>query len=715
MNKIFILLFILIIFALNKVIILSANDDTYINSNNIIYNEKENVIELAENSKINFKNTNILIDKGVIDYNKNEFEVFGNFYLYEELNIISGIDLKGNTSLDVFTANNVSYLYNDDLKIDSESLSRENNLVYFYNNFLTPCEIEGYFNCPTWSLRIDKTEYNVEKDKFNHYDTFLQIADKKVFYLPYFSHYGTKAPRRMGFLTPTIEFTIGGGQSLRTPYYIPLNENSDVTITPKFVFDENFQFLENYHLNSIYQNKRAGGNFNMEINNIIRENSEEINTSLTINTEQIIDKNKKFSASGHFTNSISASRSINEEPVTFENLFVKLENYNLLTGDDYLNTEISTVRSFDSTDINQVPISPIINYHNKLVFNNYSILNNFDFTILDRDISSETIAHEGLKLNLSNELIKNFNTKNFYSLNKVKVNNSLSKYEFNANSTIKDESLKSNFIYSSDLYFRNFKKTMPRFKLILPYEFYNDNEAINEDSRSITFNYNNQFSENRLFGMDIIDNSPRLIYGLENNYDLFNQKFSFYINQAYDFKKNNNYHTKVNQYSNFSDYNLLAKTKLNERYSSEINIRLDQKNYSKKEMNYSFKLSEPIIFDIQYNETEKDAFESLSGDSKTIILNLGKEINENLSLNYVTSLDLNDNYNPYTSSINLNIYDECSRLEIVYRNSRFNDNFHTTPSETVSFRFYMDYLGFFGYAQSTDLFFKEPGTVDYGL
>ena len=132
-------------------------------------------------------------------------------------------------------------------------------------------------------------------------------------------------------------------------------------------------------------------------------------------------------------------------------------------------------------------------------------------------------------------------------------------------------------------------------------------------------------------------------------------------------------------------------------------------------MNYSLILNEPIIFNLQYNETEKDAFESLSGDSKTIKLDLGKEINENLSLSYVTSLDLNDNYNPYTSSINLNIYDECSRLEIVYQNSRYNDNFHTTPSETISFRFYMDYLGFFGYAQSTDLFFKEPGTVDYGL
>ena len=38
-------------------------------------------------------------DKGIIDYNKNKFEVFGNFYLYEELTILSGQNLKGNTNL----------------------------------------------------------------------------------------------------------------------------------------------------------------------------------------------------------------------------------------------------------------------------------------------------------------------------------------------------------------------------------------------------------------------------------------------------------------------------------------------------------------------------------------------------------------------------------------------------------------------------------------
>ena len=72
-----------------------------------------------------------------------------------------------------FKANEVSYIYNNDLKIDSENVDRSDGDIFFYNNFLTPCKLDGYFNCPTWSLRIDKTKYDIEKDKFSHYDSFF--------------------------------------------------------------------------------------------------------------------------------------------------------------------------------------------------------------------------------------------------------------------------------------------------------------------------------------------------------------------------------------------------------------------------------------------------------------------------------------------------------------------------------------------------------------
>ena len=55
----------------------------------------------------------------------------------------------------------------------------------------------------------------------------------------------------------------------------------------------------------------------------------------------------------------------------------------------------------------------------------------------------------------------------------------------------------------------------------------NSNKNINEDSKSITFNYQNQFSENRFFGNDLFDSSPRIVYGIENYLKLKNKKLIF--------------------------------------------------------------------------------------------------------------------------------------------------------------------------------------------
>ena len=80
-----------------------------------IYDEEKNIVELADNTKINIENTNILVDRGVIDYKNDKLEVFGNFYLYQDLNILSGKDLKGNTSINIFSAIDLSYIYINDL------------------------------------------------------------------------------------------------------------------------------------------------------------------------------------------------------------------------------------------------------------------------------------------------------------------------------------------------------------------------------------------------------------------------------------------------------------------------------------------------------------------------------------------------------------------------------------------------------------------------
>ena len=714
MNKIFISLFIFIFILFSQILKLVANDDTYINSSNITYNEKENVVELAKNSKINFKNTNILIDKGIIDYEKNEFEVFGNFYLYEELTILSGQDLKGNTSLDIFSANNVNYIYNDDLKIDSDNLNRENNLLYFYNNFLTPCELEGYFNCPTWSLRIDKTEYNIEEDKFTHFDTFLQIADYKVFYLPYFSHYGAKAPRKKGFLTPTIEFAVGDDQGIITPYYLPISQNTDVLLKPKVSFSQNFEFSEKFELSAIINNKSSSGNTSISINNIKNEKSDTINTSLRINSNQVVNKNMVFSSYGLFTNNISTTRSNNEEPITFEDIYLRFENYNFLNENDFLKTEISSVKSFDPTYSNFIPIIPNLNYTNFVNFEDYSIINDLDFVIIKRDESTTENPSESLKIKLNNEIFDYQLYQNYIIKNKLSLNNNYNNYLFNRDKSLNHHSFKSTAILSSDLQYNQIGMINPKIKFIIPMQLENSNRSINEESKSITFNYQNQFSENRFFGNDLFDSSPRVVFGIENYFNTKNTEISFNINQSLETNLNSNYAKLINQNSRFSDYSIESELSFNGNLF-KIDTRLDKDNLSKKEMNYELTFNKFFKTSLAYNETQSVAFKNISADTQSIIMNISKKINDNLNIYFNSNLDVKNNYVPYKSAVQLSLFDDCSKLNISYSNTRFNDNFNTQPEEKISLMFIMDYLGFFGYEQSTDLFFKEKESMNYGF
>ena len=692
MNKplVFVIFF---IFFIKGLILANPKKDTYINTSNITYNEKENIVELKQSTKINIENTNIQIDKGLINYNTDEIEVFGNFYLFQDLNILSGKNLKGDTEFKKFKADEISFIYNDDLKIDSDLVEKKDNSLIFYNNFLTPCELEGFFNCPTWSLRIDKTEYDIEKDKFTHYDTFLQIADYKLFYLPYFSHYGSEAPRQKGFLTPSIEFTVGENTSLKTPYYYPIRSNMDLTFTPTIFINNHLESLDKYKLSTEFNLKSKGGNTEFVVDNLKNEGSDIITSTIKFNSKQIINKNMIVSTNGLFTNSVSATRSINTQPITFEDIYIKSENFNLFRGNDYLKNEISSVSAFDTTDINQVPLSPSIQYRSQFLLSDNNDLNlDLDYRILRRDESNSVNPTENHSLNLNNFLSINKSIKSLHTFNKIKLYGAHNEYRF-LDPTLNRQESKLNFILSTDIFFYDYKYLSPRIKFLYPKELIGSNNYINEDSNSISFNYTNQYSDNRFYGTDLNDNTPRIVYGLENRFSYSNQKFSTKVNQSYDLNKKNNYADKINQNGHFSDYAFEFKT-YNDDVDFSTNLRIDSDKFDKKEMSYSLSFNKPIEVLINYNETDKSAFKELSKDTKTLDIKALKNINENISISYFSNLDLKNNYSPYSEKFTLSIFDECSKLDISYSNTRFNDNFNTKPEEKISLMYHLDYLGF---------------------
>ena len=114
-----------------------------------------------------------------------------------------------------------------------------------------------------------------------------------------------------------------------------------------------------------------GGNIAFTINNIKYENNDDISTSARLNFRNVLDKNKIIYFEGLLTNSVSTTRSLNLEPVKFENIYLRLDNYDFYLKDDFFSTEISTVEAFDSTNVSLVPFTPLIKYRNNININGY--------------------------------------------------------------------------------------------------------------------------------------------------------------------------------------------------------------------------------------------------------------------------------------------------------------------------------------------------------
>ena len=123
-------------------------------------------------------------------------------------------------------------------------------------------------------------------------------------------------------------------------------------------------------------------------------------------------------------------------------------------------------------------------------------------------------------------------------------------------------------------------------------------------------------------------------------------------------------------------------------------------------------LSNEVLM-IFFNKTDDDSFVD-SNESQNLGISFSKEINDFAHVNYSSSFDVLNNYQPYSQRLGLKLFDDCSILDIVYENSRYNDLNNTKPKETISFRYTMEYLGFFSYNQNFNSVFTDMGEIGYG-
>ena len=704
MNKI-LFIFVLLIMAV-QFNAEQISNEIYVNSKNLNYDKKTDIINLGKNSLINYQSASIKTDEGLIDLKGKKIYIDGNFYLNYSTDIMKGIFLKADLNFKEGSAKNVNYILNKKIKINAELLNKVSDTLTFYDSFITPCDLKGFFDCPTWSLKVKKTKYNIEDDYFEHFSTFVQVADKKIFYLPYVSHYGSKAPRQKGFLTPTAQITNDNfGANLTTPYYLPINESTDIKVTPTFYLGKNItKYFEN---NIEYRKKLSEGDMNITFYNYYdRKTVNQIKKgySFTASTQLNLNNNNNIDANINYTSNISKYKSKNNTKAASLNSTITLNTYNTLKNNDLLISKISGSKALDGTLNTSNPYElPSFKYFNYMNFKNNLILNNeIKLDILNRNTSLDYLPNRIVRASLLNIFQKNiYMNRNFKLINKLIFDNTLiSVDEGNKNTNVISGSSNELGTYVSSELNKIYKfsekiKIKPRAKIIISSITKTKNNNVNDNSQSLSLNYNNIFEENRYFGTDKKEDGSRIALALEQKIRLTNQiNLELNYGRIYNFDKKVKILEDINQKSKISDH--LTEISFNYKNAQiKYNSRLDEKDFNIKEDVLSYKIENNKNSLILNKSLTSDKAFINSDSSHFMTTEYTRKINKNTNLKYVSEINVGDNNKIYSEEYKIEFFDNCSQLNLVYSVDNYNDGKDLKPNKTLSITYELDFLSGF--------------------
>ncbi len=161
---------------------------------------------------------------------------FKNGIVNFDLNEIVGSDF-------IFTFNKNSFgNYENDPRLIGRYLISNKSKTTMKKSIFTTCKkING--KCPAWSISADEIVHKNEKKRIEYKNAWLKIYDTPVAYFPYFFHPDPTVKRQSGFLFPQFNNNNNLGFSTQIPYYKVIDNNKDLTISPR-VFTNNNLFAQ---------------------------------------------------------------------------------------------------------------------------------------------------------------------------------------------------------------------------------------------------------------------------------------------------------------------------------------------------------------------------------------------------------------------------------------------------------------------------------------
>jgi LPS-assembly protein len=114
---------------------------------------------------------------------------------------------------------------------------------------------------PLWQVRAKTITHDKEAQEIYYRGATLDFAGVPVMYTPYMSSPDPTVKRRQGFLSPTPGYSPNIGAFVRTPYYVDISPDKDMTISPTFSTTDKAQLAMQYRERFARGDFRIDGSF----------------------------------------------------------------------------------------------------------------------------------------------------------------------------------------------------------------------------------------------------------------------------------------------------------------------------------------------------------------------------------------------------------------------------------------------------------------------
>ena len=244
-------------------VVAKNNEGKQITSDKIIYNKSKQQLSTFGNSTLsdgkigtlsaerfeyNLDKQSIIADGKVkfVDKDKNTY-YFSKLNSDDKFNEIVGTDIYAELNKDFLKSGDK---FNEFIepRFSGKSATLKNNITIVQDAQFTTCkrtnEAEG---CAYWNLKAGQLIHDKEQKKLTYKNVSLDLNSIPVIYVPYFSHPDPTVKRREGFLAPSFS-SLGGeiGPTIKIPYFYPLSESADFTVSPVYYFKQNPLLLGEY-------------------------------------------------------------------------------------------------------------------------------------------------------------------------------------------------------------------------------------------------------------------------------------------------------------------------------------------------------------------------------------------------------------------------------------------------------------------------------------